>query len=301
MNVQDYQNMYQKIEMPKEMDERIRERMTSELNRKNGKRGNGYRAGLAVAAAFAVMVCITQFDMVAAAAERVVDFFKYTFVMKDENGNAVNVDMQGAFVTLLENAPKDMCYMDSVKEAGERIGVTLLDTNDACKHEDCVKYTPYLTEDDEVYGVMLSDQLYAVGDLQDVTLHRRDSEDGVDRMEYNTGTCYQTPVSVQITIRTDKDLAGDYDNNEIGYVSKSQKIDLTAPDAGVFEPEIYEMKNVGVKAVIYSVETDGPVSWNITDGTVRCSVAVFVHEGIEYVYMGGMNHDTMKQFLDMLD
>lgn len=79
------------------------------------------------------------------------------------------------------------------------------------------------------------------------------------------------------------------------------KIDLTAPDAGVFEPEIYEMKNVGVKAVIYSVETDGPVSWNITGGTVKCSVAVFVHEGIEYVYMGGMNHDTMKQFLDMLD
>ncbi len=300
MNVQDYQNMYEKIEMPKEMDERIRERMINEMNGKKVTKGNNYRAGLAVAAAFAVMVCITQFDTVAAAAERVVEFFKYTFVMNDEDGNAVNVDMKGGFVTLSDNASKDVDYMDSVKEAGDAIGMKLLDTDVACMHEDCVQYTPYLTEDDEVYGVMLSDKLYAVGDLQDVTLHRREGEDGVDWMEYNPGSSYQTPVSAQITIRTDKDLAGDYDNNEIGYVSKSQKIDLTSSDASTFEPEVYEMKNLGVNAVLYSIETDGPVSWNITDGTVKCSVAVFVYEGVEYVYMGGMNHDTMKAFLDTL-
>ena len=83
-------------------------------------------------------------------------------------------------------------------------------------------------------------------------------------------------------------------------MSKSQKIDLTSSDAGVLEPEVYEMKDLGVKAVLYSIETDGPVSWNITEGTVKCSVAVFVYEGVEYVYMGGMNHDTMKAFLDTL-
>ncbi len=299
MSAQDFQNMYEKMEMPKDMDERIRERMEIELNRGKVRKGNGYRAGLAVAAAFAVMVCITQFDTVSAAAQRMVEFFKYTFVMNDEDGKEVNVDMKGGFVTLLENAPKEDCYMDSMQEAGNTIGVKLLDTDAACMHEDCVQYTPYLTEDGELYGVMLSDKLYAVGDLQDVTLNRREDMTGVDSMTYQAGTNYQTPVSAQITIRTDKDMTGDYDNNEIGYVSKSQKMDLTA-DADAFEAEVYELEHLGAKAVLYTIQTDGPVAWNVTEGTVKCTVAVFVYEGVEYVYMGGMNHDTMKAFLDTL-
>lgn len=300
MNLYDYQNMYKKMEMPKEMDERIRERMTGELNRKKVMRSNGYRFGFAVAAAFALIVCVTQFDTIVAAAEKMARFIRYTFVVNDDSGNAVDVDMTGVFVTLLEDAPKDLCYMDSVKAAGESMGITLLDTEQAYLYEGCVEYTPYLTKDEELYGVMLSDKLYSVGDLQDVTLHRKGEDGGIDWMEYNQGVNYQTPISVQITIHTDKDMTGEYENNEIGYVSKSQKIDLTADDAGTFEAEVYEAGNLGVKVVLYSVHTDGPMSWNIEDGSVKCCVAVFVYEGVEYVYMGGVNHETMKMFLDTL-
>jgi len=147
---------------------------------------------------------------------------------------------------------------------------------------------------------MLSDKLYVVGDLQNVTLHRKDEMNGVDWMEYAAGTDYQAPISAQVTIRTDKDMSGEYDNNEIGYVSESQKVDLTSDDAGIFEAEVYEMKKLNTKVVLYSIYTDGPVSWNITEGTVKCTVAVFVYEGVEYVYMGGVAHDTMKAFLETL-
>ncbi len=300
MDIQNYQNMYQKMEMPKDMDERLRERMAQELNREKVKRSNNYRPILAFAAAFAFIVCLAQFDPVVAAAKRFVNYIKYTFVVTDEDGNEVNVNMEGEFLTLSKDAPKDICYMDSMAQAGDTIGITILDTDQASMHEDCVEYTPYLTKKNEVYGVMLSDKLYVVGDLQDVTLHRKDEMNGVDWMEYTAGVNYDTPISAQVTIRTDKDMAGEYDNNEIGYVSESQKVDLTSDDAGRFEAEIYELKNINAKAVLYSVYTDGPVSWNITEGSVKCCVAVFVYEGVEYVYMGGVNHDTMKEFLETL-
>ncbi len=300
MELNRYQNVYDKMEMPKEMDERLQQTIISRAQEKHGMSKKGYRAGVAVAAAFAVMVFVTQFDTVAAAAERVIDYFKYSFMVEDQEGNAVKVEMKGGYLTLDSDASKDECYMDSLSMVEEELGVALLDTSAAYQFDDCVTYTPYLTDDGELYGVMLSNHLYAMGDLQDVTLHARESEDGLDWMEYAAGADYQTPISAQVTIRTDKDMTGEYDNNEIGYVSKCQNIDLTNPPAGISDAEIYDMSSLDVKAVLYSVQTDGPIAWSIEEGAITCTTAVFVYEGVEYVYMGGIDHDTMKSFLDTL-
>jgi len=123
MDMQNYQNMYQKIEIPKDMDERLRQRMAQELNKNKTKRINAYRPIVAFAAALAFIVCLAQFDPVVAAAKRFVNYIKYTFVVTDEDGNEVNVDMEGEFLTLSKDAPKDTCYLDSMAEAGDVIGI----------------------------------------------------------------------------------------------------------------------------------------------------------------------------------
>ncbi len=301
MELNHYQNVYDKIEMPKEMDERLQQTILSRAQEKHNVSKKGYRAGFAVAAAFAIMVCVTQFDSVAAAAERMIEYFKYSFMVEDQEGNAVKVNMEGNYLTLASDASKDECYMDSITMAEEELGVTLLDTSEAYQFDDCVKYTPYLTEGDELYGVMLSNKLYGIGDLQNVKLYPKESDDGLDWLEYDAGSDYQTPISVQVTIRTDKDMTGEYDNNEIGYVSKCQNIDLTNPPEGISDAEIYDVSNLGVKAVLYSVQTDGPIAWNIENGAITCTTAIFVYQGVEYVYMGGIDHDTMKLFLNTLE
>lgn len=300
MNINDCQNMYDKMVMPREMDERMQKAILNRMEEKRDVRKKGYRAGFAVAAAFAVMVCIAQFDSVSAAAERVMEYFRYTFLVENQEGNVVEVNMEGNYLTLDSAAPKNECYMDSITMAGEKMGVKLLEADKPYLYDECVNYTPYLTEDDELYGVMLSNKLYATGDLQNVSLHQKGDEGGLDWIEYTAGVNYQTPISVQVTIRTDKDMTGEYDNNEIGYVSKSQNIDLTNPPEGISDAEIYEMSHLGVNAVLYSVQTDGPIAWNIEEGAISCTTAIFVYQGIEYVYMGGVNHDTMKLFLDTL-
>lgn len=301
MNLNHYQSMYKKMEMSDEMDERIRDAILNKTDSKRMRRRKSYRAGLAVAAAFAIAICITRFDSVVAAAEKVIDIFTYTFILNDADGDEVEIDMIGEYLTLSPDAPTEYTYMDSMTDVGEEIGVKLLDTDEFYAYEDCVEYEPFLTEDGELYGVMLSDKLYAVGDLENVTLYPKESEEGIDWMEYSAGAKYQTPMSVQVTIRTDKDAEEDYKDDALGYVSKSQQINLTKPFKNTFDAEVYDMKNLGVKAVLYSVQTDGPMSWGIEDGSITCTSALFVYQGVEYVYMGGIDHDTMKAFLDTLE
>lgn len=78
-------------------------------------------------------------------------------------------------------------------------------------------------------------------------------------------------------------------------------INLSDSTLDVYDAEIYELKNLGVKAVLYTVDTDGPINWGIESGSISCTNAVFVYKGVEYVYMGGVSHDTMKQLLDTLE
>ncbi|MBE5945177.1 MAG: hypothetical protein E7258_09730 [Lachnospiraceae bacterium] len=300
MNISNYQNMYNKIEIPAEMDKKIKESIAGRLESKRKISSRKfYRTGFAVAAAFAFIVCITNIDSVVAGAKNIIEYLKYTFVVDDKDGTTEEVNLVGEFMTISPDAPKEKCYMDSISYAKDELGIALLDTDEACLYEGGFEYTPYLTDDKDVYGLILSNKLYATGDLKDCTIHVKEDENGVDWMEYEAGDKYQTPISVEITVRTDKDMTGMYDNNEIGYVSENKKIDLSAT-GNTFDAEVYELENLGVKAVLYSVETDGPASWNVTSGSITCTTAVLVYQGVEYSYLGGVDRDTMKMFLDTL-
>lgn len=109
---------------------------------------------------------------------------------------------------------------------------------------------------------------------------------------------YQTSIGKQISVRTNENLTSQYQDNELGFVSENVNIHLDDKSA---EAEVYQLSNLNVKAVLHTVQTGGPIEWGIEDGVIDVTYAVFVHEGVEYVYYGGVSHAVMKEFLDTLE
>lgn len=298
MEKRDYQTMYEKMEMSDDMDQKIK---AAVKNAKTLKRANRFRAGLGAVAAIALIVCASQTDVVKAAVDKIVHYFSYSFTVEQKDGTTQKVQMKEEYLTLSKDAPKENLDMNSIREVNDAIGIDLLDTKEAYQYEGCIEYSPKVSKDGELYGIMISDKLYAIGDLKDVKLYPKDAEDGLDFLSYSSGKDYQTPILMQISLRTDKNITKEYEDNELGFVSTHMNIDLSNNTSDMYDAEVYELKNLGVKAVLYTVETDGPINWGIESGNIPCTNAVFVYKGVEYVYMGGVSHDTMKQFLNTLE
>lgn len=106
-------------------------------------------------------------------------------------------------MTIPENAPTENTFLDSVREAGDLSGVKLLDSPEAYSYKGCVEYAPKRSEDGALYGIVITDKLYAVGDLKNTKLYPKEEEDGLDFLEYTPGSEYRTPVMAQISIRTE--------------------------------------------------------------------------------------------------
>lgn len=297
MDRNDYQTMYEKMEMSDDMNQKIKDAVR---NAKTPKRTKRLQAGFGAIAAITLIVCISQTDVVRAAVDKIVHYFTYSFTVEQKDGTTEKVQMKEEYLTLSKDAPKEKLNMNNISEVKDAIGLSLLDTNEAYLYEGCIEYNPIVSEDGELYGVMISDKLYAVGDLKDVKLYPKEREDGLDFLSYSAGKNYQTPILMQISLRTDENITKEYKDNEFGFVSTRMNIDLSNDNSDMYDAEIYELKNLGVKAVLYTVDTDGPINWGIESGSIPCTNAVFVYKGVEYVYMGGVSHDTMKQFLNTL-
>lgn len=301
MNKGNYQTMYEKMKMSDEMDKNIKKAIRNTPIQKRITRKNRYRAGFGAVAVLALIVCASQTDVVRAAVDKIVHYFTYSFTVEQEDGTTEKVQMKEEYLTLSKDAPKEDLNMNSISEVNDAIGINLLDTKEAYQYEGCIEYSPKVSKDGELYGIMVSDKLYAVGDLKDVTLYPKEEENGLDFLSYSEGKNYQTPIMVQMSLRTDENVTKEYKDNELGFVSTRMNIDLSDSTLDVYDAEIYELKNLGVKAVLYTVDTDGPINWGIESGSISCTNAVFVYKGVEYVYMGGVSHDTMKQLLDTLE
>lgn len=298
MERKDYHTMYKKMEMSDDMDQKIK---AAVKHAKTPKRANRFRAGFGAVASIALIVCVSRTDVVKAAVDKIVHYFTYSFTVEQKDGTTEKVQMKEEYLTLSKDAPKENLDMNRISEVKDAIGIDLLDTKEAYQYEDCIEYSPKVSEDGELYGIMVSDKLYAIGDLKDVKLYPKEEEDGLDFLSYSAGKDYQTPIMAQISLRTDENTTKEYDDNELGFVSTRMNIDLSNDTSDQYDAEVYELKNLGVKAVLYTVETDGPINWGIESGSIPCTNAVFVYKGVEYVYMGGVSHDTMKQFLNTLE
>lgn len=300
MTLENYKSMYEKMGMSDEMDKKIKDCILNQKKIRKYQNKKIYHTGASIVAAIAIVVLALQVDSVSAAVQKIVSCFNYSFTVEDKKGNREQIKMSGEYLSLSKKAPKKECYMDSMEIASSKIGIDLLNTENASAFEDCITYTPYLSKNGELCGVMLIDELYALGDLQNVKMNLKKSKNSVDFIKYTAGEKYQTPVLAQITIQTNKKETEGYNNNELGYLKEKQNLDLTATNSDVSNVELYEIKNLGVKAVLYSIKTDGPEIWNTKKGEINCVNAVFVYKGAEYIYVGGMSNDTMKEFLDSL-
>lgn len=298
MERRDYQTMYEKMEMSDDMDQKIK---AAVKNAKTTKRAYRFHAGLGAIAAIALIVCVSQTEVVKATVDKIVHYFSYSFTVEQKDGSTEKVQMNEEYLTLSKDAPKKNLNMNSISEVKDAIGIDLLDTKEAYQYESCIEYSPKVSEAGELYGIMISDKLYAIGDLKDVKLYPKEEEDGLDFLSYSSGKDYQTPILMQISLRTDKNTTQEYEDNELGFVSTHMNIDLTNDTSDMYDAEVYELDNLGVKAVLYTVETDGPINWGVESGSIPCTSAVFVYKGAEYVYMGGVSHDTMKLFLNTLE
>lgn len=161
--------------------------------------------------------------------------------------------------------------------------------------------TDLRSEDGSLYGIVITDKLYSVGDLKNTKLYPKEEEDGLDFLEYTPGSEYRTPIMTQISIRTDKNLDAEYQDNELGFAGSAMDVDLSDSSLGASDAEVYSINKLGTHAVLFTVRTDGPMNWGIESGEIDCCNAVFVYKGVEYVYMGGVSHDTMKAFLNTLE
>lgn len=300
MQLKEYKEAMDELQMPEDMDQRLKQRLEQQQEVKQMNKKNVYKK-IAITAAVAgtvVGIGVANPAIVSNAAEAIARFFSYDITLKDHDGNKETVEMNNEYLHLREDAPTKDCKMSSVKEVGEALGIELLESKERYAYEGCISYSPSMSEEKALCGALISDKMYATGDLQNVKIDKADSEDSNDSIAFQKGEDYQSPIAMQISVRSDENLGEKYKDNELGYISDCQHVDMENISN---EAEVYEIPDLDVKAVLFTVYTDGPIAWGIDEGELKCTTALFVYKGVEYVYTGAVSHETMKQFLNTLE
>ena len=301
MNINEYKHMYEKMEISDELDVQIRNRIMNLGENKPIKVKHQHTKMIVALTTIAFVIGILGINnnTVSAAIEKVVQYFAETIWITNSNGDAEAIDMVQKYITLSNKAPKKMTKFDSMKSVSEKIGIKLLESPKAYSAGKCVNYTPCVDEKGKLLSVTIGDAIYCIGDLKNINLVQSANADEMDILKYDSGEHFKTPVMVQINIKTDENLNENYRNNELSFVSERMNIDLTEETRKDTHAEVYTLKTLGTKAVLFDMETDGPASWDLTQ-PITTTNAMFVYEGIEYIYAGGVSHETMKEFLETL-
>ena len=301
MNINECKHMYEKMEISDELDVQIRNRIMNLGENKPIKVKHQHTKMIVALTTIAFVIGILGINnnTVSAAIEKVVQYFAETIWITNSNGDAEAIDMVQKYITLSNKAPKKMTKFDSMKSVSEKIGIKLLESPKAYSAGKCVNYTPCVDEKGKLLSVTIGDAIYCIGDLKNINLFPSANADEMDIMNYDPGEHFKTPVIVQINIKTDENLNENYRNNELSFVSERMNIDLTEETRKDTHAEVYTLKTLGTKVVLFDMETDGPASWDLTQ-PITTTNAVFVYEGIEYIYAGGVSHETMKEFLETL-
>lgn len=301
MNINEYKNLYEKMEISDELDVQIRNRIMNSGRNKHIKVKHQHTKMIVALTTIAFVIGILGINnnTVSAAIEKVVQYFAETIWITNSNGDAEAIDMVQKYITLSNKAPKKMRKYESMKNVSEKTGIKLLESPKAYSAGKCVNYNPCVDEKGKLLSVTIGDAIYCIGDLKNINLFPSANADEMDILKYDSGEHFKTPVMVQINIKTDENLNENYRNNELSFVSERMNIDLTEETGKDTHAEVYTLKTLGTKVVLFDMETDGPASWDLTQPIITTN-AVFVYEGIEYIYAGGVSHETMKEFLETL-
>ena len=285
MKLEEYKSIYEKMETSKEMDQRI---LNSVQNNKKTKKIAFVKAA-SVAAVFALVVGVYQIPTVNGAVNDFISSFTSKFTVNDET-----VEMTGDYKTISQKAVKQNQKFDTLADVEKELGISLLKSKDAYEDEkNLIFYNPHLNEKGELYGVLLMDDFYAVGDLKNVDTEVFEEWDVNNEIQFESGAKYQTPIAAEITVRGNKNTDHS-DDMEVRYKGYKEKFDG--------ESQVYELKSIHTKAIITTIKNSGvPVVWEDQVGeTGDMTEAFIVYEGVEYHYYGVVSQDTMKEFLESL-
>ncbi|MCR5704367.1 MAG: hypothetical protein K6G85_07060 [Eubacterium sp.] len=285
MKLEEYKSIYEKMETSKEMDQRI---LDSVQNNEKTRKISFVKVA-SVAAVFALVVGVYQIPAVNGAVNDFISGFTSKFTVNNET-----VEMAGDYKTISQKAAKQNQKFDTLADVEKELGISLLKSKDAYEDEkNLISYNPHLTGKGELYGVLLMDDFYAVGDLKNVDTEVFEEWDVNNGIQFESGAKYQTPIAAEITVRGNKNT-DQSDDGEVNYKGYKEKFDGVS--------QVYELKKIHTKAIITTIKNSGmPVEWEDQVGeTGDMTEAVIVYEGVEYHYYGVVSQDTMKEFLESL-
>ena len=288
MNREELKTTYDAITLPQEADARIL--CGIQTAQKKHRRPILTRfAGMAAAAAVLVLTVVQVPSVSAAAREALQQFAVWIHL------DAGDVQYEETYLTLDANAAPEACRLDSLSEAADLLGIPLLQAETAYESDHCINYLPYVSDSGELHGVILLNNFYAVGDLQDVEAETTQDTMTNNHITYRSGAVYGSPIAMQITVRSDRNPGANYKNHELEYAGRQE--DWSGTDA-----VLYEIGHLGVKAVLATVQTDGPVAWQNRDGNpvTGMTAALFVYRGVEYRFLGDVSPAAMQAFLNGL-
>lgn len=297
MKMDTYKSMWEKMKTSEEMDGRIQENVMN-YSAQKGKI-NYIHYAYRIAAAVAVIMIMLQVQPVRAAINNVISHFTNQFEIVWKDKESTVVEMQGDYLEISPKAKKKECKIDSLSQISKQIGINLLESTEAYEIKNCISYYPYVSDSGALNGIMLIDHCYAMGDLKNVKMKTSADISEGSSVSYEKGEKYSSPISVQITIRSNQSNQVDYDNHELEYAGANWN--LTEGD-GISGINIREVKGLGINAVMFTVESSGPIEW-YSEGVEEnetFTTAMFIYEGIEYIYNGSVSQDTMEEFLNTL-
>lgn len=190
-------------------------------------------------------------------------------IAEDENGEN-SIEMEGEYLAVSPGACKEECKMDSIAEVSDNIGIKILQSTEAEEQKDSISYYPYVSDSGVLNGIIIINYSYADG-----------------------------PIGMEITIRSNQDEQVDYNNHELEYAGENWNL---AESSNVSNIQTYAISQLGIEAILYTVKSDGPVEWE-NAGVENCesiTCVIFMHEGIEYQYIGAVSQEAMKEFLNTL-
>lgn len=271
--------------LKKEKEEMIRSYRISEM--KNRK---WVTMAAALIILFLLSVTLSQVPQVQAMAKEIRTRFT-SLIQFDTQGEKVEYSIHSEYASV-SNMPDQSCRYDSLDQLEQEMGILLLRAQNEFTADQSIEYTPYISQDGTLNGFMLIDHGYLTGDLKNVKYGNFDETNWIT---YEKGQEYCSPISVQITVRTDKNSGVDYNNHELEYAGRI--LDLT--ESGVSDVNVVEVEQLNTNAIIATVVTDGPECWRCQSDyqTTEATYAFLVYKGIEYMYIGDVSQETMKQVL----
>lgn len=227
-------------------------------------------------------------------------FYGEVTIDKGKDAKPQKIEMKGEYLAIRDGAFRKEKKYGTLGKISEELGIPLLVSKEAYEgEENLITYCPYNTKGGNMYGVMLTDDFYALGDIKHVETKVYDKTVDANEIQYEAGKLYESPISAQITIRTDQDKDDEYINHELEYAGFSEDIN---DNENVSYVEVYNAEKLNAQVVICTVETDGIETWQKQSGNPieKCTSALFVYQGVEYRYIGAVEPETMKQFIDTL-